>query len=379
MILNMEKIYRYAFVAAAFCGLVLIYLWVSGSTWPLGPWAVMLFLFLALGFRSSDLLKGFSYTTIIFAAVTAAMFYPEYFRTFGDYELKELIVPLLIIIMFGMGTAMSFSDFVGVIKMPKGVLVGVICQFTIMPILGFSIAYMFGFPPEIAAGVILIGSSPSGLASNVMAYLAKANLALSVTLTAVATLLAPLMTPFLMKTLAGQLVPIDFLGMMWSIVKIVIIPIIAGLIFNKIFHGKAQWLDKAMPIVSMAGIAIIITIITALGRDDLLTIGIALVFAAIIHNAAGYLLGYWGCRLLKMPERDCRTIALEVGMQNGGLATGIAVEMGKEATIGLAPAIFGPWMNISGSSLATWWRDKDPEDKSETQTVVKEHDEILQN
>ncbi|MDH3711937.1 MAG: bile acid:sodium symporter family protein [Cyclobacteriaceae bacterium] len=375
----MEKIYRYAFVAAAFCGLVLIYLWVSGSTWPLGPWAVMLFLFLALGFRSSDLLKGFSYTTIIFAAVTAAMFYPEYFRTFGDYELKELIVPLLIIIMFGMGTAMSFSDFVGVIKMPKGVLVGVICQFTIMPILGFSIAYMFGFPPEIAAGVILIGSSPSGLASNVMAYLAKANLALSVTLTAVATLLAPLMTPFLMKTLAGQLVPIDFLGMMWSIVKIVIIPIIAGLIFNKIFHGKAQWLDKAMPIVSMAGIAIIITIITALGRDDLLTIGIALVFAAIIHNAAGYLLGYWGCRLLKMPERDCRTIALEVGMQNGGLATGIAVEMGKEATIGLAPAIFGPWMNISGSSLATWWRDKDPEDKSETQTVVKEHDEILQN
>ncbi len=379
MILNMEKVFRYAFLAAAFCGLVLIYIWVSGSPWSLGPWLVMLFLFLALGFRSSDFLKGFSYTTIIFAAVTAAMFYPEYFRTFGDYQLKNLIVPLLIIIMFGMGTAMSFSDFVGVIKMPKGVLVGLICQFTIMPVLGFSIAYMFGFPPEIAAGVILIGSSPSGLASNVMAYLAKANLALSVTLTAVATLLAPLMTPFLMKTLAGQLVPIDFLGMMWSIVKIVIIPIIAGLVFNKIFHGKAQWLDKAMPIVSMAGIAIIITIITALGRDDLLTIGIALVLAAIIHNAAGYVLGYWGCRLLRMPERDCRTIALEVGMQNGGLATGIAVEMGKEATIGLAPAIFGPWMNISGSSLATWWRDKDPEDKSETQTVVKEHDEILQN
>ena len=373
----MKGIYKYALIAAAVCAIVAVYMITSGGA--AGPWMVLFFLLLAFGFRGSQFLKGFTYTTIIFAAVTAAMFYPQYFRTFGDYELKNLIVPLLIIIMFGMGTAMSFNDFVGVIKMPKGVLVGLICQFTIMPIMGFSIAYLFGFPPEIAAGVILIGSSPSGLASNVMAYLAKANLALSVTLTAVATLLAPLMTPFLMKTLAGQLVPIDFLGMMWSIVKIVIIPIIAGLLFNKIFHGKAQWLDKAMPVVSMAGIAVIITIITALGRDDLLTIGIALVLAAIIHNAAGYFLGYWGCRLLKMPERDCRTIALEVGMQNGGLATGIAVEMGKEATIGLAPAIFGPWMNISGSSLATWWRDKEPATSSDKQTLAVEHEELLEN
>ncbi len=367
----MNGIYKYLLYAALACLIAIVFMMLSGSGPSSGPLVVAFFLLLAIGFRGSAFYKGFTYTTIILAAVTAAMFYPQYFQSAGGYELKKLIVPLLMIIMFGMGTAMSFNDFVGVIKMPKGVLVGLICQFTIMPVLGFSIAYLFGFPAEIAAGVILIGSSPSGLASNVMAYLAKANLALSVTLTAVATLLAPLMTPFLMKVLAGQLVPIDFLGMMWSIVKIVIIPIVAGLVFNKIFHGKAQWLDKAMPIVSMAGIAVIITIITALGRDDLLTIGIALVIAAIIHNTAGYFLGYWGCRLLKMPEKDCRTIALEVGMQNGGLASGIAVEMGKVSTIGLAPAIFGPWMNISGSSLATWWRDK----SIETSKTKTEHEE----
>jgi BASS family bile acid:Na+ symporter len=168
--------------------------------------------------------------------------------------------------------------------------------------------------------------------------------------------MAPLMTPFLMENLAGQLVPIDFLGMMWSIIKIVIIPIIFGLVFNHFFHGKFTWLDKAMPIVSMAGIGIIITIITANGRDSLLEVGGLLILACLIHNSAGYFLGYWVCRLLKMEERDCRTIALEVGMQNGGLASGIAVEMGKIATVGLAPAVFGPMMNITGSSLAMWWR-----------------------
>jgi BASS family bile acid:Na+ symporter len=174
------------------------------------------------------------------------------------------------------------------------------------------------------------------------------------------------MTPLLMETFAGQFVPIDFVAMMISITKIVILPIIAGLVFNYFFHGKAKWLDKAMPIVSMAGIAFIIMIITAAGRDSLMTIGLFLILAAIIHNAAGYFLGYWSCRALKMKEQDCRTIALEVGMQNGGLASGIALEMGKVATIGLAPAVFGPWMNISGSSLATWWRDKEPKKEPDT-------------
>ena len=267
--------------------------------------------------------------------------------------------------MFGMGTAMSFQDFVGVIKMPKAVGIGIVCQFTIMPIVGFSLATLFAFPPEIAAGIVLVGASPSGLASNVMSYIAKANLALSVTLTACATLLAPILTPFIMQKLAGQFVPIDFWAMVWSITKIVLLPIIGGLLFNHFLHGKFKWLDRIMPLISMAGIAFIITIITAAGRDDLLTIGLALVAAAVIHNLLGYLLGYWACKLFKMPPQDCRTIALEVGMQNGGLASGIALEMGKVATVGLAPAIFGPWMNISGSSLATWWRDQPIPEASE--------------
>jgi len=356
----MKNIHRYLLVAAIICLLTAGIMLAMGQGTETGPALVFFLLLLALASRGYVAFKGFSFTILIFAAVTFAMFYPSYLQKAGNFDFKSLIIPLLQVIMFGMGTAMSIKDFIGVVKMPKGVLVGLLCQFTIMPILGFAIALLFAFPPEIAAGVVLIGSSPSGLASNVMAYLAKANLALSVTLTAVSTLLAPLMTPLLMETFAGQFVPIDFIGMMLSIIKIVILPIIAGLFFNYFFHGKAKWLDKAMPVVSMGGIAFIIMIITAAGRDSLLTIGLFLILAAIIHNIAGYFLGYWGCRALKMKEQDCRTIALEVGMQNGGLASGIALEMGKVATIGLAPAVFGPWMNISGSSLASWWRDKDP-------------------
>ncbi|PHN05530.1 bile acid:sodium symporter [Flavilitoribacter nigricans DSM 23189 = NBRC 102662] len=319
----------------------------------------------------TNMFKKIYYSLMIIAAVGVAMIIPDPFVRWGDFETKSLIVPLLQIIMFGMGTAISLKDFKGVIQMPKGVFVGMACQFTIMPFVGFAIATSFGFPPEIAAGIILVGSSPSGLASNVMSYLSRGNLALSVTLTAVATLMAPLMTPFLMESLAGQLVPIDFWAMMWSIIKIVIIPIILGLVFNHFFHGKFAWLDKAMPIVSMAGIGIIITIITANGRDSLLQVGGLLIVACLIHNSAGYFLGYWACRLLKMDERDCRTIALEVGMQNGGLASGIAVEMGKIATVGLAPAVFGPMMNITGSSLAMWWRGQvDAEEGTDTPEMI---------
>jgi bile acid:Na+ symporter, BASS family len=354
----MKSLYKYILSLAAICILIVIIMLLIGYRSAVGPFLIISLLSLAIGFRGHDFFKKFSYSVIIFSSVSASLFYPQYFISWGEYKLAVLIVPLLQLIMFGMGTAMSFKDFVGVIKMPKSVGIGLLCQFTIMPLVGFTIAGVFGFAPEIAAGVVLIGSAPSGLASNVMSYIAKANLALSVTLTACATLLAPILTPFLMQVFAGQFIPVDFLGMMWSIIKIVMLPIAAGLIFNHFFHGKANWLDKAMPIVSMTGIALIITIITASGRDSLLNIGLALVLAAIIHNAAGYFLGYWACRFLKMPEQDCRTIALEVGMQNGGLASGIALEMGKVATVGLAPAVFGPWMNISGSSLATWWREK---------------------
>lgn len=325
-----------------------------------GPLVASSLILLAVGSRSSGLLRQFTFTIWIFAAVATAMVHPQLFRTVGGFPLSRLIVPLIQVIMFGMGTAMSVRDFAGVLRMPKGVMVGIVCQFTIMPLLGVSLATAFRFPPEIAAGVVLIGSAPSGVASNVMAYIAGANVALSVTLTAVATLLAPLMTPLLMKLLAGQFVPIDFFDMMIGIVQMVIVPIVLGLGFNRLMRGRASWLHRTMPVVSMVGIAAVITIITASGRDALLTIGPALVLAAVVHNSMGYLLGYWICRLIGMDERACRTISIEVGMQNGGLASGIALQMGKVATVGLAPAVFGPWMNISGSALANWWRNRPP-------------------
>ena len=163
-------------------------LYFSGKNELTGPFLILGFISLAIAVRGFPTFKGFSYSLWIFTAVTVSMYYPRYFLSAGDFEFKLMIVPLLQIIMFGMGSQMSLKDFAGVIKMPKGVIAGIICQFTIMPFVGVSIALLFNFPPEIAAGIILVGSSPSGLASNVMSFLAKANLALSVTLTAFATL-----------------------------------------------------------------------------------------------------------------------------------------------------------------------------------------------
>ena len=354
----MPKLGKYMLSVSAILLLAVLVLLIFDHKQYLGIVLILFFATLAMGVRSHRFLKGFSFTILIFAAVVASLFYPQWFTRIGGFDLKNLIVPLLMIIMFGMGTSMSLKDFYGVIKMPKGVLVGIVCQFSIMPFVGYGLAYISGFPPEIAAGIILVGCSPSGLASNVMAYISGANLALSLTLTAVATLLAPLLTPFMMKLLADQLVPIDFLGMLWSIFKIVILPIILGLAFNRFAHGRFPWLDKAMPIISMAGITLIITIITAAGRDSLLTIGLALILVVLVHNMCGYLFGYWGSRLVGLDKKSARTIAFEVGMQNAGLASGIALEMGRVATMGLAPAVFGPFMNITGSSLATWWRAK---------------------
>jgi BASS family bile acid:Na+ symporter len=387
------------------------------------------FITLATGVRGFEKLKGFSYTLWIFTAVIASMFYPQYFISVGNFELKKLIVPLLQIIMFGMGSQMSFSDFAGIIKMPKGVFIGVISHYMIMPLVGFSIASIFNFPPEIAAGIILIGCVPSGLASNVMSFLAKANLALAVTVGAISTLLSPLITPALMKWLGGQFIEVNFWSMMLDIMNMIILPIVAGFIFNlfakretekrskviqlvsyiiiimlttlifaksrnaglteyfiqfgktmgwfyflpmvgavllsKYLRGGKNIMEQVLSMISMVGIAVIVTIITASGRDSLLEVGGLLIITSILHNLSGYTLGYTLSWIVGMPEKDRRTIAFEVGMQNGGLASGLALQMGKIATVGLAPAIFGPLMNITGSVLANWWRGKPVREETE--------------
>lgn len=345
---------------AALCAIVFVFT-LSKKYHDISGWAVSLFFIsLSIAFRRHHLLKGFTFTSIILGIVSLAMYYPQYFQTVGNIKSTSLIIPAMQVIMFGMGTELSLKDFADVLRMPKAVIVGIICHYTIMPFVGFAIAKSFNFPDEVAAGIILIGCCPSGLASNVMCFLAKANLALSVTVTAVSTLVAPLFTPALMKLLAGSYIKVDFWAMVWHITEIVIIPVVAGLVFHYIIRGKFKWLDKAMPIFSMIGIAMVLVIITADKSEALKQIGLLLLLATAIHNLGGYFLGYWSARLLKFPERDARTIAIEVGMQNAGLAAGLAKAMGVMLA-GLAPTVFGVLMNITGSTLANWWHNRDPD------------------
>lgn len=354
------KIHSYVLIIAGLLLLTYSIMVATGGIESGGILLVGFFILLAIGFTGYENLKGYVFAALIFAGVVLSLYWPNYFVQIGDFKLTNLIIPLIQIIMFGMGTSMSIKDFAEIIKSPKGVFVGVSAQLAIMPLVGFLLAKISGFPPEIAAGIVLIGCSPSGVASNVMAYLAKANLALSITITSVATLLAPFVTPLLMKILAGQFVEIDVIAMMWSITKMIILPIGAGLLFNHLLHGRTKWLDKAMPLISMLAIGLIIIVITAAGRDSLLDIGGLLLLLVLAHNLFGYLFGYLYARLVGMNERDARTISIEVGMQNGGLASGIANTLGKIATMGLAPAVFGPLMNITGSILASYWHKKTP-------------------
>jgi BASS family bile acid:Na+ symporter len=416
------NLFKIALIISAVCLVLALIISLSGRLSKAGPLYVGFFILLALGMRGYKKVKGLSYTVWIFTAVTTSMFYPQLFLSVGDFQLKNLIVPLLQIIMFGMGSQMSLNDFTGVIRMPKGVLLGIFSHYTIMPLVGFGIANIFNFPAEIKAGIILIGCVPSGLASNVMSYIANANLALAITIGAISTLLSPVVTPFLMKILGGQYIEVSFWSMMLDILKMIILPIVAGFIFNLfsgsrsdkkqktiqmagyfiiilltnlvyvksanadfsaflialaksvawffilpciaalslryLVKGEKVWLSKLLSLVSMTGIAVIITIITAAGHESLLKVGALLLVTSLLHNLAGYSLGYTVAWLTGMPEKDRRTLAFEVGMQNGGLASGLALQMGKVATVGLAPAIFGPLMNITGSTLASWWRTK---------------------
>ncbi|MEO6523199.1 MAG: bile acid:sodium symporter family protein [Mucilaginibacter sp.] len=350
---------------------LLAYIVVSQIQLPqMEGWLLMLsFASLAIIFRQYAKLKGFSFPVIIFAVVSLAMYYPQYFVSVNGFKLSKLIIPLLQIIMFGMGSELSLKELAMVFKTPKAILVGVVCHYTVMPLIGFALVSVFDFPKEIAAGIVLVGCCPSGLASNVMSYLARANLALSIAVTTVSTLLAPLFTPLLMRLLAGRLVEVHFWDMAWDTTKVVIFPIMAGLLFHFIARGKVKWLDKIMPLISMIGIAVILIVITAAGRDSLLKVGMLLVVAIFIHNTLGFTLGYWFSRWMGFKERDCRTISLEVGMQNSGLAAGLALFMGGMSTIGLAAALFGPIMNVNGSSLATWWHSRIPSEEREESGV----------
>lgn len=356
----MDKIYKLLLGCSILLGLLAIGILIFGNgVKDTGLCVVGGLVCLAIGGQGNPKIKSLSFTLWVFAAVALGMYFPQYFQKIGDYKLTSLIVPLIQLIMFTMGTEMSIKDFEGVVKTTKAVVIGLVCHFTIMPIIGFLIATTFGFPAEIAAGIILVGCVPSGVTSNLMAFIAKANLPLSITIATVSTLIAPIMTPLLMKILAGQLVEVDFIKMMMHVVQIIIVPVLLGLVINKLIRNGVKWLQTIMPYVSMIGILITLVVVVASGRDNLLNIGPLLFLASIIHHSSGYLLGYWSGRLMKLDEATCRTISLEVGTQNAALASVIALSMGKIATVGLAAVISIPWMTIEGSLLSNWWRNRE--------------------
>jgi BASS family bile acid:Na+ symporter len=355
--------------------------------------------------------------------VGVALAQPALFGTYGGFDLKRLIIPLIQIIMFGMGATLSLDDFARVARMPKPIFLGFLAQYTIMPTVSWLIALGFGFDPEIAAGFILVGCVSGGVASNVITYLAKGNVPLSVTMTLCSTLVCPFMTPLLMKLLAGKLIPIDVVAMMISIANMIILPVAVGLLANLILFGKAEWnrrtwplvllalvnaivasilfkttiakpalaevvlglalgaafialmsfakwwfnvhlgreddwLNRILPVVSMAGICLIIGIITSRARTQLLSVGLALLVASILLNAIGYALGYWSARAARLNEVDSRTVAIEVGMQNAGMATGIAMNVLNSASAALGSVVYGPLMNVTGALLAGYWQRK---------------------
>ncbi|MFZ4412911.1 MAG: bile acid:sodium symporter family protein [Bacteroidales bacterium] len=418
-----------SYVAAlCFAASLVIYLFNLSFSLPL--FLVAGLISTAIAFNGYPKLKGFSYTIWILVGISLGMFYSSSFVLVGDFQLKRLIVPFVQVTMLGMGAQMSFDDFKGVVKMPKGVITGVLCHFTIMPLVGFALSKLFHFSPEIAAGVVLIGCVPSAMASNVMSFLAKANLALAVTIGAVGTLLSPFLTPLLMRMLGGEYIQINVLGMMIEIINMIIVPIVAGFIFNLFYNNKNSlksktiqlysfaaiilitnivlhfstnatiidswkvwatsmaWfyiapmliaiflkrmknitidmISSSLAFVAMLGIVINTIIITAAGRDSLMQVGGLLILSCLIHNMIGFTIGYGSATLMGLPEKDRRTIAFEVGMQNGGVATGLALQMGKIATVGLASAIFGPLQNLTGSTLVYIFKKRSvKENKSE--------------
>lgn len=360
--MNKTKIYKILLILALLVLLIALGMIFTGSIPEAGPILIALFVLLALGVRGFIMTKGLTFTLLILAVVTTALYYPAYFLQINDFELALLITPLIQVIMFGMGTSMGVKDFVALAKSPKSVVVGVIGQFTLMPLIALVLANVSGFSSEISAGIILLGCAPTSVASPVMSYLARANVVLTITIVSITTLIAPFVIPILMKMFAGGFIEIHVLGMMWDIIKMVLIPIGAGLLFNKFLSGKARWLDAAMPMVSMVGIALIVAIIMAAGRESLLNMGLLLILVVLAHNLLGYLTGYWFARMLKLNEQDSRTIAITTGMQNAGLVSGIAKEMGKIATVGLASAVCGPLMGFTSSVLASYWNSKKSKD-----------------
>ncbi len=261
--------------------------------------------------------------------------------------------PLLGLVMFGMGLTLKPADFKVVFSRPKDVLIGCASQFVIMPLLAFLLTKVFQLSPELAVGVILVGTCPGGTSSNVMTYLSKGDVALSVGMTSVSTILAPFLTPLLTLLYAGQRVEVNVVSMFVSIVEVVLLPILLGFVINRFFHSFTQNAVRVLPLISTTAIVAIVAAVVSANSAKILTSGLLILVVVILHNLLGYAAGYMVARLLKLDTAKCRAISIEVGMQNSGLATSLATTHFAQYPLATIPgAVFSVWHNISGAILA---------------------------
>ena len=275
---------------------------------------------------------------------------------FSDYS--QAIVPLLSLVMFLMGLTLTVTDFKRVLLAPKSIGIGVSLQFIVMPLAAFLIAGLLALPDDLSVGLILVGSCAGGTASNVICYLAQANVALSITMTMVSTLLGVVMTPLLCWLYISADIDMNYFSMLSSIIKMVIAPVFLGVLVNYFFQRRVQRIESLLAALTVLAIVIIIAIIVALNESRLAQLG-ALVFVAVaLHNAIGLASGYCLSRVSGLVEKDCRAIAIEVGMQNSGLAVALALKYAGPVAA-LPGALFSVWHNIMGSLLASYWKDSD--------------------
>lgn len=279
---------------------------------------------------------------------------------------------LLGVVMFGMGMTLTFQDFKRVLQRPWEVLLGVVAQFLIMPLAAWFLVWLFALPPELAIGVVLVGTCPGGTASNVISYLAKGDVALSVSMTMATTLLAPVVTPTLTWLLAGSWIEVSFTAMMISIAQMVLLPLLLGLTAHHFFERTVEKILPVMPVVSVVTIVLLVGGVVALGAESLLDVGLLMAAIVVLHNAFGLVLGYGMARLFRLDSKKARTVSIEVGMQNSGMAASLAVLYFSPAAA-IPGAIFSVWHNISGSIVANYFARRDKRKNVDVKNVESIH------
>ena len=278
-----------------------------------------------------------------------SLFQPELLINYG-----KAIVPLLGLIMFSMGMTLKPDDFKRVLKQPELILLGVSLQYILMPLIAWMLAKILNLPIALATGLILLGACPGGTASNVICYLAKANVALSISLTAVSTLLAVVLTPVITLFYVDQSVVVEVVNMMKSLLFIVILPVLSGVLINTYFNRRIEFIKPILPLISVLFIIFIIGVIVAKNNSKLLELGLLLFCAVTLHNVIGLIAGYTLPKLMGYDKMTCKTLSIEVGMQNSGLAVVLANQY-FSAVAALPGALFSVWHNVTGAILATFW------------------------